>query len=287
MTVFTRPADSASSVGTPSPSVDLGTFLPTSTPDPAWPILGDIGAAARLAEGLGLDSVWSTDHLAASAPILDSTVVLATAASVTERIRIGWGVLVLSLRPAAWTAKQAATLQYTSGNRLLLGVGTGNPEHGDTAWRAADQPFAERGRRTDAALRVLPDLIAGRPTTLADGTEVTLSPGASVPPILVAGNGSRALRRAATYADGWVAIGLSPAESATAATELAELAAALNRPAPRVTIVTPPPGGVAETVDTVAAYAAGGVERVLLVGTDPDWQGHYEFVAKVKAALEH
>lgn len=266
-------------------ALDLGVFLPTSTPDPANPILGDVGAAARLAEGLGLDSVWSTDHLAASAPILDSTVVLATAAAVTARIRIGWGVLILSLRPAAWTAKQAATLQYTSGNRLLLGVGTGNPAHGDTAWRATDQPFAERGPRTDAALRVLPDLIAGRPTTLADGTVITLSPGASVPPILVAGNGTRALRRAATYADGWLAIGLSPAESASAAAELADLAAALDRPAPRVTIVTPPPGDLAETADTVSAYAAAGVERVILAPADADWRGHYEFAAEVRSTL--
>ncbi|WP_245401780.1 LLM class flavin-dependent oxidoreductase [Nocardia albiluteola] len=282
MTVSPRPADSA---GTPSARLDLGTFLPTSTPDPAQPILGDIGAAARLAEELGLDSVWSTDHLVASAPILDSTVALATAAAVTERIRIGWGVLVVSLRPAAWAAKQAATLQYTSGNRLLLGVGTGNPAHSDIAWRAADQPHAERGRRTDEALRVLPDLIAGRPAVLADGTEVTLSPGASVPPILVAGNGSRAMRRAAAYADGWLAIGLSPDESALAATELADLADAVNRPAPQITIVTPPTGDLAQTVDTVSAHAAANVERVILAPADPDWRAHYEFAAKVKAAL--
>ena len=35
------------------------------------------------AEELGLDSVWSTDHLIASGPMLDSSVVLATAAAVT------------------------------------------------------------------------------------------------------------------------------------------------------------------------------------------------------------
>jgi alkanesulfonate monooxygenase SsuD/methylene tetrahydromethanopterin reductase-like flavin-dependent oxidoreductase (luciferase family) len=61
--------------------VEVGVILPTSTPDPARPILGDVRASARCAEQLGLDSVWSTDHLIASAPILDSTVVLATAAA--------------------------------------------------------------------------------------------------------------------------------------------------------------------------------------------------------------
>jgi len=68
-------------------AIEIGVILPTSTPDPRQPILGDVRAAARLAEELNLGSVWSTDHLIASAPLLDSTVVLATAAAVTGRDR--------------------------------------------------------------------------------------------------------------------------------------------------------------------------------------------------------
>jgi len=119
-------------------TIKIGVILPTSTPDPAQPIMGDVRASARLAEELGLDSVWSTDHLVASAPILDSSVVLATAAAVTDRITIGYGVMILALRPAAWAAKQISTLQYVSGNRVVLGVGTGNPrtETSDGAPRA-------------------------------------------------------------------------------------------------------------------------------------------------------
>jgi alkanesulfonate monooxygenase SsuD/methylene tetrahydromethanopterin reductase-like flavin-dependent oxidoreductase (luciferase family) len=70
-----------------SVSIEIGMILPTSTPDPARPILGDVRESARFAEEAGLDSVWSTDHVIASAPILDSTVVLATAAAVTGRAR--------------------------------------------------------------------------------------------------------------------------------------------------------------------------------------------------------
>jgi hypothetical protein len=128
-------------------TVKIGVILPTSTPDPAKPILGDIRASARLAEDAGLDSVWSTDHLVASAPILDSTVALATAAAVTERITIGFGVMLLALRPVSWAAKQISTLQYVSGNRIAPGVGTGNPAHGDIGWRAAGMPYRTRGER--------------------------------------------------------------------------------------------------------------------------------------------
>jgi alkanesulfonate monooxygenase SsuD/methylene tetrahydromethanopterin reductase-like flavin-dependent oxidoreductase (luciferase family) len=121
-----------------SVSIEIGVILPTSTPDPAQPILGDVRESARFAEEAGLDSVWSTDHVIASAPILDSTVVLATAAAVTGRVKIGFGVMLLALRPVAWAAKQISTLQYVSGERVLLGVGTGNPAHGDTGWRAVE-----------------------------------------------------------------------------------------------------------------------------------------------------
>ncbi|MBF6301122.1 LLM class flavin-dependent oxidoreductase [Nocardia amamiensis] len=268
-------------------TLEIGTILPTSTPDPARPILGDVRASARFAEQVGLDSVWSTDHLVASAPILDSTVVLATAAAVTDRVRIGYSVMLLALRPAAWAAKQIATLQYVSGDRLILGVGTGNPAHGDVGWRAAGAPFAERGRRTDEALRVLPDLVAGRPTTLPDGTAVTLAPGASMPPVLVAGGGAAARRRAAAYAEGWVTIGLEPDQVRASKAELASLAEGYGRRPPTVTIVAPQlatdPGYAA---DQLAAYADAGVERVILAPSGAEWRADYEFAAKIKEQLK-
>src|SRR5271154_5690768 len=99
-------------------AIKMGVILPASTPDPEHPIIGDIRASARFAEQLGLASVWTTDHLVASAPMLDSSVVLATAAAVTERITIGYGVMLLALRPAAWAAKQISSLQSLSGNRV-------------------------------------------------------------------------------------------------------------------------------------------------------------------------
>lgn len=266
--------------------LDIGAILPTSTPDPEQPILGDVRAAARLAEDLGLDSVWSTDHLVASAPILESTVVLSTAAAVTERIRIGYGVLLLALRPVAWAAKQVATLQRISGNRLLLGVGTGNPVHGDIGWRAAGASFAERGRRTDEALAILPDLVAGRPTTLPDGTEVALAPAADMPPVLVAGDGPRARRRAAAYADGWIAIGLGSDALPAAVAELTRFADEYGRPTPAVTIVGPPlSDDPTRAAEQLAEYADRGAERVIIAPDGPDWERRYEFAAKVKQAI--
>jgi alkanesulfonate monooxygenase SsuD/methylene tetrahydromethanopterin reductase-like flavin-dependent oxidoreductase (luciferase family) len=217
--------------------------------------------------------------------MLDSTVVLAVASAVTTRITVGFNVMLLSLRPVAWAAKQVSTLQYVSGNRLVLGVGTGNPAHGDTGWRAAGRSYADRGKLTDAALRVLPDLVQGRRAVVEDGVEVTLAPGSSMPAVVVAGNGPVALRRAARYGDGWASIGLSPQKIAEGLARIGRLAAEHGRPAIKATVVGPDVDSSPQRVaGQLAAYEAAGVERVILAPTGAGWRRDYEFAAQVRAA---
>lgn len=267
-------------------TVEMGVILPTSTPDPEHPILGDVRASARFAEEAGLDSVWTTDHLVASAPMPESTVVLATAAAVTDRVTVGFNVMLISLRNVAWAAKQISALQYVSADRLALGIGTGNPAHGDVAWRAAGVSYEERGRLTDEALRVLPALVTGQPAVLPNGTEVTLEPGSAMPPVLVAGNGKRALRRAAEFGESWISLALSPDEVRAGIAQLDELGARYGRRAPKATIVGPTLDADPEAAAAqVHAYADAGTERVIVAPTGADWERDYEFAAKVRAAL--
>ncbi|GAB2681246.1 LLM class flavin-dependent oxidoreductase [Kribbella swartbergensis] len=256
-------------------------ILPTSSPDPARPILGDVRESARFAEELGLDSVWSTDHLIASAPMLDSSVVLAAAAAVTERITVGFNVMLLALRPVAWAAKQVSTLQHVSGNRLVLGIGTGNPAHGDIGWRAAGVNFADRGRLTDQALAVLPDLIAGKPVTLEDGLEAAIAPGSAVPPIVVAGNGKAAFRRAARYGDGWATIAMSADEVKAS---LDRINQQHDRPPLQATVVAPQlDADPQRAADQLKAYEEAGTARVILAPSG-DWRRDYEHAAELRRA---
>lgn len=212
---------------------DLGIFLP-NTGGPGDPH-GDIPAAARRAEGLGFESVWSVDQLVYGTPmtIVESTVTLAAAAAVTTRVKLGFGVMILALRPTVWAAKQVQSLQHLSGDRVILGVGLGEARHPGN-WGALGVPRSRRGQLTDAALAVLPDLIAGRPSIGADGVEFRIGPGATVPPIVVGGTAEPALARAAR-AGGWFGVPLDPGRTAQVRERLAELAAADGRPQPTMT----------------------------------------------------
>jgi alkanesulfonate monooxygenase SsuD/methylene tetrahydromethanopterin reductase-like flavin-dependent oxidoreductase (luciferase family) len=213
--------------------MDIGLFLPTMAPRGDSP--DGVVPAARHAEALGFESVWAVDQLVSGTgvPIVDSTVALAAAAGATTTIRLGYGVLILPLRPVVWAAKQAASLQLVSGGRLLLGVGVGGDRH-DRSWEAAGVPRQERGRRTDCALAVLRDLVIGKSVGL-DGRAVQLSPGVPAPPILVGGVADAALARTAAYADGWFGLPLPPEQVAGIIDRLRELATAAGRATPAVT----------------------------------------------------
>ena len=191
----------------------IGVFLPSMSGPKDQP--GDMAATARHAEDLGLESVWVVDQLVAGtgAPFIESVVSLAAAAGATTRVRLGLGVMILPLRPVIWVAKQVASLQLVSHDRLILGVGAGGDRH-DRSWAAAGVPRRERGRRTDAALRVLPALVAGVPTHLDDGPDsppIQLAPAATVPPILVGGMSEAAMARTVEHGDGWFVLPVSPA----------------------------------------------------------------------------
>jgi alkanesulfonate monooxygenase SsuD/methylene tetrahydromethanopterin reductase-like flavin-dependent oxidoreductase (luciferase family) len=298
----------------------IGVFLPTMS-ERGEP-LADVAAAARHAEDLGFESVWAIDQLVGGTgvPFVDSTVALAVAAGATRHIRLAFGVMILPLHPVVWAAKQVASLQQASDGRVVLGVGVGGDRH-DLSWAAAGVPRRERGRRTDAALAVLGDLIAGKAVDV-DGTTVQLAPGTSVPPIVVGGMSDAALARTAAHGDGWFTLPVPPAALAPEIERLAALAAEQGRPVPAVTasvmaaidgdptlpdnaglvrrlsdpdglfgmpaeavpdvIVT---GGPAEVAERIAGLSEVGAERVVFTLTAGDWTHQAELLAEAVALL--
>jgi alkanesulfonate monooxygenase SsuD/methylene tetrahydromethanopterin reductase-like flavin-dependent oxidoreductase (luciferase family) len=170
--------------------VEIGVGLPTSG-DLGPPGAYELVAQARHAERVGLDSVSVSDVLVGDGtPAVESIVAAAAVAVATERVLIELGVLVLPTRQVAWLGAQIAALQHVSGNRIVLGVGIGGfPD--SPFWRAVGGPAKGRGQLVERMLTVLPQLIAGEPTTLDDGWSrptVTLAPPAPVPLLLVGGH---------------------------------------------------------------------------------------------------
>jgi alkanesulfonate monooxygenase SsuD/methylene tetrahydromethanopterin reductase-like flavin-dependent oxidoreductase (luciferase family) len=218
-------------------SVSCGVLLPNY--DPLR--LGgppQIIEAARLAEALGFESLWAGDHLACPAPGLDAPTCITAAAAVTERIALGFSVLLLGLRNPAWTAKQIVSIDVIAGGgRLRLGVGAGGEFPAE--FEAAGVPVSERGARLDDSLTVIGDLLTGRPvdhvgrrlSVKATALEPSLP---TAPPIYVGGRGEPAIRRAARFAEAWMPMWLTPRRIAERSQRMAEMALELGRPTPRV-----------------------------------------------------
>ncbi|RAY16425.1 LLM class flavin-dependent oxidoreductase [Actinomadura craniellae] len=277
----------------------------------------DLATAAQHAEDAGLDGVWHGDHLATGTPSLDCAVGLATAAAATTRIRIGASVFIPAIRPLAWAAKQVAALQYVSGGRLVLGVGSGG---GPEQWAAAGVPYGERGARTDTALELLPRLLSGEPVRLPHGPEVELSPAVPVPEIWVGNASPAAVRRAARLGTGWFPSLVPDARVADGAARLADLAAGHGRPAPVIALGTtgvlgtepglptreeiaagfagvygvpleeavalPVTGGPAEAAERLAACRALGVSHLVLGFAGGDWRRQCDLLAAAGALLD-
>ena len=194
--------------------------LTSELPDP-----GRYRAVAELAEELGYDSLWAGEHLSFHNPILDLGVALAAFATVTRRIALGAGVVLLPLRHPSLVAKQAASIDYLSGGRLLLGLGVGGEGAGD--FEAAGVPVAERGARADQGIVALRALLRDRPSSF-DGrfyrfTDVTIEPASPQPggpPLLVGGRSRAAITRAARHGDGWLPYMVSTRQVAQGLAEL-------------------------------------------------------------------
>ncbi|MFJ4330597.1 MULTISPECIES: LLM class flavin-dependent oxidoreductase [unclassified Streptomyces] len=280
----------------------------------------DLAAVARHAEAVGLDSVWTGDRLSAPFPVLDSSLVLATAAAATERIALGYGVMLLALRSAAWAARQIGTLQLLSHGRVLLGVGVGSGDEAE--WAAAGVPPRQRGERTDRLLTLLPGLLAGEPTELTDmpgRPRVALRPPAPAPAVWIGGTSDTALRRAVVHGKGWLSTMKTPEQFARATAGLADLAAERQVPVPDAGTnvfvrVTERPGAGASTAaadrlsalygldrEAAAAVTVGGSPRqvaerlseyveagaglLVLVPLDDDTFQQYELFAETRALL--
>jgi len=180
-----------------------------------------VAEVAVLAERLGFDSVWISDHFFASLEryggdatrygALEPLTTLAAIAPMTERIRLGTLVLSAGFRHPAVLAKSATAIDVLSDGRLELGLGAG--WFGDE-FEAFGFRFGSVGERFDLleeTLGFLGALFEGEPASF-DGSRFSLREAYNRPrpvqeprpPLVLGGKGGpRLLGLAARLADGW------------------------------------------------------------------------------------
>lgn len=176
----------------------FGVFLPSYVWEGDGPERSrGIRQFARTVEDLGFDSLFITDHLLAakrfySVSFLEPLAALAVAAGVTERVRLGTSILIMPLRHPVMLAKELATLQFLSENRMILGAGVGWNE---AEYEAVGVRKSERGTRTDEMLDILIPLLEGETVTYHGRhysvNDVFIEPTASERPEIWIGGGSQ------------------------------------------------------------------------------------------------
>jgi len=194
--------------------MEAGVFLPLTIPGtPPEQIV----EWARRAEARGFSSVAAIDRLVYGnyEPLLG----LAAAAAVTSRVRLATGILIAPLRNTALLAKELATLDRLSADRLVVGLGLGGRTDDFTG---AGLDSERRGRKLSAQIQEMRRIWSGEKRGMAGaiGPAPTHPQG---PPLIVGGATEAALRRAARVGDGWIGGGGGPEAFRTNVARVREL----------------------------------------------------------------
>ncbi|MFD0691338.1 LLM class F420-dependent oxidoreductase [Actinomadura fibrosa] len=191
---------------------------------------------------------------------LDPFVSLAAAAVVTERIRLGTGILLPAQREPIVTAKAVATLDRLSGGRVALGIGYGwNAEEGadhGVPWKrrravVREHVLAMRALWTDEEASFKGEFVA------FEASWSWPKPAGRVPVLLGGAPGPTLFAHIAEYGDGWMPIGGAGIREALP--DLRRACADAGRP-----MVDVVPFGTVPTPEKLAYYASLGVEEVVL-----------------------
>ena len=163
----------------------------------------------RLAEALGFDSAWVSEHHGASDGYLPSLLpMLAAFAAATERIALGTGVVLTPFHDPLRLAEDAAVVDQISGGRLILGLGIGWRQE---EFRMFGIPLAERVQRTTETVEILRRAWSGRRFSFEGQSfrydRVRVAPPAAQPGgprIFMGGYADAAVRRAGRLGDGYI-----------------------------------------------------------------------------------
>jgi len=190
----------------------IGVQLPEVEYEYTWPQLEEM---ARIAEEIGLDSIWLGDHLMYRYPDpaqpprgpFEAWTTLSALAGVTSRVELGPLVASTGFHNPAMIAKMAATIDQISGGRFILGIGSGwhEPEY-----RGFGFPYDARVSRFEEAFTIIRTLLTtgectfhGRYFDLDGALLFPRSPRPDGPSIMLGSKGPRMLAIALPHVQMW------------------------------------------------------------------------------------
>ncbi len=244
----------------------------------------DTAKAAELVqagEAAGFESAWTVEHtiipegyessypysdtgkmpgIDAATDLPDPLIWMAYMASITSKIKLATGILILSQHSPVVCAKQVATLDAMSGGRVLLGIGVGWLRE---EFEIIGANFEERGPRCDDYMKAMRALWQmERPSydgqfVKFDGAYCRPKPTNGTVPLIVGGHSKAAARRAGRLGDGFFPARGNPQELFALARETA---IQHGRDPAEIEFTASLP----DNLDDIPALAAAGVKRLLV-----------------------
>lgn len=249
-----------------------------------------ITRVALAVEASGYESLWTGEHVVLvdpqvppsprppESPFVDTIATLSYLAAVTERVKLGSGIILLGQRNPVVLAKELASIDVLSRGRLLFGVGVGYVKK---EFDVIGVPYAERGARVTEHIEAIRTLwteqkpvFQGEFTQISDVQSHPHPVQEPHPPIIIGGMSEPACRRAITQCNGWYGFSLGLDRTAEMLENLKIAADKYERPESLATleITVTPPGPV--DLDMVRRYEDLGVSRlVILRGTPSKKEG--------------
>jgi probable F420-dependent oxidoreductase len=244
-----------------------------------------ITAAAVNAERLGFSTIWAPEHIVflerfssqypyargaslpirTDVPLLNPFVALTWAGAATKKIRLATGICLVPEYNPLLLAKICATLDYLTGGRLALGIGIGWLRE---EFDALGIPWERRAQRTREYVEAMRCVWGEGHSYSAEF--VNFEGAMSFPkpargaklPVLVGGQTEAALKRAASYGDGWCGFNLTPEETAECIKKLRAMLRANGRGGDEFEYSVSPVASA--TPDDIRRYREAGIDELYL-----------------------
>jgi probable F420-dependent oxidoreductase len=265
--------------------MEIGAFVPLAALNANAAFLRTLGPAL---EERGFESVWVPEHVVlfddyeseypyapdgkfpsgGDTGLLEPLTALTYLSAVTDTLRLGTGICLITQRNPVYTAKQVADLDVLSGGRVEFGVGVGWLEE---EFDVLNMPFERRGDRAREHLAVMQTLWTDE-TSSFQGDLYNLpecrfypkplqQPG---PPIHFGGETNAAMRRVADLGQGWFGFNRRPEDCPEALARLDKALDDKGRSRSDVTVTICPYFQSTDQAD-LERFAELGVDRLVVV----------------------